>query len=254
MNNKQKSELVELYNATSKHSNYQILPSILKDMLPMEELIIKSRYEEERLEYIMKNVDFHDKVFCDIGANCGYFSFELINRGAKFVKMYEGNEKHAQFVNKAIDILELSDRMCINNLYFDFEHMDEKHDIVLLLNVLHHIGDDYGAVTNIADAKQRMLDSINNMSKNTDVLILQIGFNWMGNIKKGLFEKGTKREMIEWLQKGISNCWNIKKIGIAESVEGKILYKDMNQFNIERKDELGEFLNRPIFILEAIGK
>jgi hypothetical protein len=82
-------------------------------------------------------------------------------------------------------------------------------------------------------------------------LVLQIGFNWHGNIEQPLFLKGTKREMINFVTDGTENNWEICSIGVAQSVEGEIVYCDLNESNIERNDSLGEFLNRPIFIMKS---
>ena len=43
----------------------------------------------------------------------------------------------------------------------------------------------------------------------------------------------------------------IRNIGIAESAGDKIIYNELDSKNIERQDSLGEFLNRPIFIMES---
>lgn len=245
------SELINLYNATSKHSNYQVMPSFISEIIPTKELKIHSRYEKERLQYILKNVDVKNKNFCDIGANSGFFSFELINNGANHSTIYEGNDVHAKFVEQAAQYIGMSDRFTVNNQYYEFDNCESKYDMILLLNVLHHIGDDYGKAEDICEAKKSMIDSINKLSKVTRILVLQIGFNWKGNRNICLFEEGTKKEMISWLEKGISDFWNIKMIGVAQKNGNNIEYVDLDENNIERVDELGEFLNRPLFILES---
>ncbi|MCB0752603.1 MAG: hypothetical protein KDC52_14120 [Ignavibacteriae bacterium] len=82
------------------------------------------------------------------------------------------------------------------------------------------------------------------------MLVIQIGFNWKGDIRFPLFENGTKGEMINYLKSNISKKWEISKIGIAEQIENKIEYKSLSNNNIVRNDRLGEFLNRPLFVLK----
>lgn len=245
-------KLITLYNETSKHSNYQILPSDLKNVLPMNELEIHSRYEEERLRYIIRNVDIKDKSFCDIGANCGFFSFEMIKNGACKGELYEGNQAHAEFLRIAAEYLNLENKIKVYNQYYSFCNDKKYYDFVLLLNVLHHVGDDYGKSGTINDAKNNILCSINAMANVTDILVLQLGYNWMGDRQRCLFETGTKREMIEWLRSGVADVWSVQKIGVAEGNRTTAVYNDINIYNIERNDELGEFLNRPIFILKRV--
>lgn len=240
-----------LYQKSSKHSNYQVLPSQLQKVLLLKDLEIHSRYEKERFDYMKKKINIEGKVFCDIGCNVGYFSFAMIETGAKKGYLYEGNKVHADFVKTASEVLGLKDRLEIYDHYYTFEE-DGAYDIVLLLNVLHHVGDDYGRAENVDDAKKIILSQLNIMAKITNILIFQIGFNWMGNINKSLFKDGTKEEMIQWLEDGTKGVWKIKEIGAAKLRNRKVTYEDVNSKNIKRKDELGEFLNRPLFVLERI--
>lgn len=244
-------KLVELYGQASKHSNYQILPEELARFIPQEQLCVKSRYEKERMDYIRAKLDLNGVSFFDIGCNCGYFSFELIKAGAKQGDLYEGNSVHAEFVETAAKALGMEEKLNVHNEYFAFaENTGPVYDVGLLLNVLHHVGDDYGNVKNTGDAKDHILKELAQTASYTDRLIFQLGFNWMGDRGRCLFETGTKEEMINWLKEGTRNHWIVKETGIAVRREEGIVYEDLNSGNIKRMDELGEFLNRPIFILE----
>lgn len=246
----QTEKLKSMYEAQSKHSNYQILASSLSSVLEEDKLSIVSRHEAERLNYILDNISFADKKVIDVGGNTGYFTFEAITNRAKKVVYYEGNPNHAEFVSLATSILNLESQIEIHNEYFNF-NSTELYDIGIVLNVLHHIGDDFGKnQLSIQKALEYMSDSLREMSKYINVLIFQLGFNWKGDRHLPLFANGTKNELINFVKTSIDGFYEIEKIGIAVKVDDKIVYQDLNQLNLLRRDELGEFLNRPLFILK----
>ncbi|PRY64256.1 uncharacterized protein DUF1698 [Vreelandella songnenensis] len=250
----EKETLKALYQKTSKHSNYQTLPDCLKHLISEKSITTKSRFESERFDYIKRILDFKDKKIMDIGGNTGYFTFQSIAEGARSANYVEGNKTHVEFVQAASKALEWNEKIRITSKYFNFENSedDEKHfDIVLLLNVLHHLGDDYGVEKSISTVKSKIIDQLNSIASITHFCAFQLGFNWKGDRDMGLFENGQKREMIDYLVKGTQNNWNIIKIGIPEKINNKIVYCDANNENLDRKDSLGEFLNRPLFILES---
>lgn len=248
-----KKQLIELYENKSKHSNYQILPNKIKSIINPEDINTKTRSEYARLKYMTDEMDFTGKTVLDIGANSGYFSFELLDAGASSVHYYEGNSEHAEFVGLAAKVLGLEGKMRITNDYFQFDGSDNGHyDVCLLLNVLHHVGDDYGDNTMaIENAKQQIIRQLNGMNKVADTLVFQLGFNWKGDTKHCLFENGTKREMIDFIREGVKNDWDIDSIAIAVRDGEEITYKPLDDQNIERDDSMGEFLNRPLFILKS---
>ena len=61
-----------------------------------------------------------------------------------------------------------------------------------------------------------------------------------------------KEEMVEFIKEGTKECWEIVDVGVAERISDDINYVDLNDYNRQRMDEIGEFLNRPIFILKSI--
>ena len=248
-----KNKLIAHYLDKSKHSNYQILPSRLRALLNQADVETKTRHEQERLDYICQRIDFSDKTVLDIGGNTGFFVFELLDLGASLITHYEGNKAHSDFVILAAKALDLSEKAKTVNSYFSFDgSYTEKFDVVLLFNVLHHLGDDYGdkRVT-IEEAKKACISQLNSLAGNTEKLVFQLGFNWQGDPAHCLFDHGTKQEMIDYVKQGIENYWDVEAIGIAEQFDQTIVYKDLNDTNITRNDSLGEFLNRPIFILKS---
>lgn len=252
--NKEEENLIALYQKTSKHSNYQILPDCLKPYIDEHAITTKSRYEQERLLFMRQALSFNGAKVMDIGGNTGYFTFEAVAAGAREVVYVEGNKVHAEFVEAAAKILGMEKTIKVLPQYYNFDSTrvpDEPFDIVLLLNVLHHLGDDYGSGDNIPSIKRQIIGQLNSMSPLTRYCVFQLGFNWKGNRNVCLFEKGTKQEMIEYIQSGIGDNWEIKETGIAQRMGEKVTYLPLDSKNIERDDSMGEFLNRPLFILKS---
>lgn len=246
--------LKQLYANASKHSNYQILAENLSKAIGNNDIVVKSRYERERLNYILSQLQPNGKRILDVGGNTGFFTFEMLNAGASSVVLIEGNKEHAEFVEEASKLLGYDSKLKIINKYlsFDNELDTESFDVILLLNVLHHVGDDYGDKNiSVEKAKQKIIESINIMADKTRYMIFQLGFCWKGNRNLLLFENGTKKEMIDFITAGISDSWEIINIAVAETIDGRIIYKELNNINILRNDSLGEFLNRPLFLLKS---
>lgn len=251
-----KQDLIKKYSEFSKHSHYQILPNSLKRIIGVHGVNIKTRFEKKRLDYILKKINIERKSILDIGGNIGYFTFEFIEKKAKKVHYYEGNKNHSDFVKLAASALGIDNSIKITNNYFSFSKKEKKEfDVILLLNVLHHVGDDYGnKIKTIGEAKAKILSELNSLEFFSEYLIFQMGFNWKGKKDLCFFENGTKKELIDFVRKGIKKNWDIVSIGIAQNGNNFIEYVDLNSQNIERNDDLGEFLNRPIFIFKSKTK
>lgn len=248
-------ELRQLYMEKGRHSQYQLLASDLQDAIGGCDPY-KSKYERERLAYVEKNLDLKDKTVIDIGGNTGYFTFEACKLGAKSVDCYEGNETHADFVKLASEVLGTEKQVTVYNEYYVVEQQqkENRYDVAFFLNVLHHLGYDYCQGKDQEQAKCEMIEYLNHMSALCDYLILQMGFNWGGDIQKCLFAHGTKQEMENYIKEGTEDYWEIVKIGIPVQRDGRIVYEDVCPENNERDDAMGEFLNRPLFIMKSKNK
>ena len=201
-------------------------------------------------------INFTGKKVLDIGGNTGFFSIELANNYKAEIEYYEGNKAHADFVKCATEMLGIENKIKVHEKYFLFNDSQLKKDhfdVCLLLNVLHHIGDDFGDQDlSIDNAKKQMLENLNYLSDATEFLVFQMGYCWKGNRNLLLFEEGTKTEMIDFVKHDTKGFWNIEETGIGELYNDKVIYKDLNNYNIKRNDKLGEFLNRPLFILKSL--
>jgi len=239
-----------LENTSGKHALYQVLPASLRSQLGGCEYSPGSRYEEERLECIMKKISVVNKSAFDIGCNLGFFTFSFLSMGASKMTSYEGNKNHAEFVLQARELLDLNSKLIVHNDYYDFSDSSLKADVGVLLNVLHHIGDDYGDINTTLNTAREL----NQLAKSCHELVFQLGFNWRGDRNLPLFNHGTKKEMIDFIESGTQGNWHVDEIFIAErNSNGVIEYCPVNDNNIERDNDLGEFLNRPLFFMKSLS-
>ena len=245
-------ELKEKYNQNSKHSAYQVLPPLLVPLLSQNVLCTKSRQEESRFHFMNESLDFEGKSVLDIGGNTGFFTFESLRHGAA-IDYFEGNRVHAEFVEIARDVIGVRDRLNVHKRYYDFEATpSQPYDVVLLLNVLHHVGDDFG---DPSISREKALDLIitflKTIASTARHLVLQLGFNWKGDRNLPLFDTGTKAEMISFVRKHLYEYYDFVRTAVPEVINEEIVYVDVDNRNILRRDDLGEFLNRPLFIMQS---
>ncbi|MBT7952055.1 MAG: class I SAM-dependent methyltransferase, partial [Gammaproteobacteria bacterium] len=163
--------LSTLLSKYSKHSDYQLLHPSICDVV-CHNYQPTGKKEAERQSYMESNLGFSKKTVLDIGANTGYFSFGALQAGASVVTAVEGNSEHARFIDEAVRLLNIEKQLTVKNDYYDFASTDtNRFDIILCLNVLHHLGDDFGdARIDLEGAKAEITKSFRNMASNT---------NWM---------------------------------------------------------------------------
>ena len=247
------TDLRALYDAQSKHSSYQLIHPTLMPLLGDASGLPAGKQEAQRQRWFDRVVPMAGKSVLDIGANTGYFSFAALHAGARRVRAQEGNAAHARFIAEAARALGAADRLEAVPAYFEFApQADEHFDVVLCLNVVHHLGDDFGdrALT-IAQARARMLDAINALATWTRTLVLQVGFNWKGDRHRPLFEGGEKAALIEFVRAGTASHWRIADIVVADPRAGGE-FVPVDAGNLPRNDAIGEFMNRPLFVMTAL--
>lgn len=231
----------KLYNNLSKHSQYQSFPFF--DLGEVSNPKINTQ-EEQRYAFMSKFLDFKNRSVVDVGANTGYFSFSAKQSGASQVIAFEGNKEHAEFLVEANKILDLDIK--VENEYFTPSPSSPKADIYICLNVVHHLGDDFLQGVQKEDAKKLMKDYIHNVCSLSKFSVFQLGFCWKGNTELPLFSSGTKEEMISFVKDALPKN-SILDIGILDKNN---IYTTPDKSNMLRYDELGEFANRPLFIVK----
>ena len=208
-------------------------------------------YDKERGEYILNNFDFANKKVVDIGANVGFFSLQAALAGAHSVYAYESNEEDARFIQLIVKGLYLEDRIIIKAESYDFKTLNAgTNDLLLCLNVLHHYGRYFGDLeSNLEESKSRIFEILNGLSLKNETCFYQMGYNWKGNEQLPLFGSGSKREMIESLKDAVMDYWEV--INVAVINPQTMRYQNYSEDLSGRFDFLGEFGNRPLFLLRS---
>ena len=202
------------------------------------------------------NMIVKKKSFVDIGANQGYFSIEAALRGAQNIDAFESDQMDGEFIDKVSRFFPELNAIKAFPIAFDFQCADDpQYDCVLCLNVLHHVGRYFDVqVNSLTDAKMIMCRYLRKLLAAGSDVWLQIGFNWQGNESLPMFKNGTKMEMTDFVTSLIGNMGIIKTIGIynpeGEAFEN-VSYADSENKLWERIEYLGEFANRPIYLIES---
>lgn len=234
-----------------KHSVYYRIPERFEKHSAWGGAPVDRMYEKARFRFMSDNVSYSGASLLDIGCNTGYFLFSALDSGAVEVDCYEGSISAFGILKGFVDASR--EQVSAYSRYFDFSSDvgSKKYNVVHLLNVVHHVGDDYLDGLDFAGAKEKMLEDINRLAAISKIMVFQMGFNWQGDARKPLFLNGTKREMIEFLEEGVLNSWEIQRVGVAVGSKEHVVYLNVDDKNVERDDSLGEFLNRPIFIMKS---
>lgn len=244
-------DLKDLYLQSSKHASYQLVHPLVAGHLGDTSDLPVGKREQERQAYFDRALPLLGARVLDIGANTGYFSFGALQSGARHVICYEGNAEHAAFVAHCAEAAKLSDRLTMNARYFDFKQpVEQTFDVAYCLNVLHHLGDDFGdASLGIEAARAEMLRCLDYMADVTHTLMLQLGFNWKGDVRHPLFEGGEKAALIDFVADGSARKWVIEEVTVANPVSK--VYEPISEDNLPRNNQIGEFMNRPLFKLRS---
>lgn len=255
MTNEQLNQLEHLYMQASKHSAYQEVHPAITGKSKLLNEIGHSKHERYRQNYLDNKLDYKNSTILEIGSNTGYFSISAILNEAQHIVCYEGNKYHHDFLKTALNILQIESKATLLNEYYELNNIQNsslKFDICIFLNVLHHLGDDFaGQQNSIQNAKMEMAKYVNSIANICKKMVFQMGFNWKGNSNLPLFEHGLKTEVIQFIEETTKGYWDIEEISaLSHDAKEYMPISEQNQ-NLNRIDSIGEFMNRPIFILKS---
>lgn len=235
--------------ARSKHSTYQALHPLVTSLVGTEYLPPGKR-ESARWAFMSRRLPLQGLRVLDVGANTGYFSLGAVEAGAAHVTAIEGNAAHAAFIEGCADWLGWREKLEVQPCYFEFEPQGLRYDLSFCLNVLHHLGDDFGDSGLTVDmARQGIVRHLQALSHRVRYCWFQLGFNWKGQREQPLFEHGRKQEVIDLVAAHCSSHWKILEVGVYDPSSSQ--FEPVREALLERWDDQGEFLNRPLFLLES---
>ena len=246
------NELLDIVSRKQYQRNHPSALKFLKSVQGFTEIGVQhaNTFEAERADFLFDSLNFKGFRVLDIGANIGYFSIAAAEHGAQSVVAYEGEEDGAKLLTLLAKSLNYSDVITSLDSSFNFaETATSYFDAIICLNVLHHIGR-YFEDSDISkeDAMALLVKHLNALASQGNYCCFQMGYNWKGDESQPLFAGGSKGEMIEFLTEGIKEVWEVHKIGLL--VPDSMRYEECSEDHLNRFDELGEFGNRPIFILK----
>jgi len=211
--------------------------------------------DSERAEFIFTQKNAEGKNVLDIGANQGFMSVEASLRGAQHIDAFESNEVDGAFLAKAAQSLSVLKDLTAHVDNYDFEKHNDRWNYVLCLNVLHHVGRYFDQhIKTLDEAKWVISQHLQRLMTKGGCTWLQLGFNWQGNIEQPMFGQGTKREMTEFVAGLLGAQAKIATIGIFSPISRmyeKVGSDDWDHPLWQRIEELGEFGNRPLYLIEA---
>lgn len=254
INEEEKKEILEIVSKKHYQKYHPKVLEMLKKIDGFREIGVyhADTFDKERADFMFSKLDFNDLNVLDIGSNIGYFTFSSVFEGASLVTSIENDPIDLRLIELQAELLNKSNNVKAIKESFDFsKKTSDSFDVIFCLNVLHHVGryfDDANIIQ--AQAKEKILEYLNFLSFSTSYCFFQLGYNWKGDPKLPLFEYGTKLEVIDFIRTGTKEYWDIEDIGIPEKFDGKIVYGELTDKNIVRDNSMGEFLNRPLFILK----
>lgn len=213
--------------------------------------------DNERAAFMFDHHGVSGQRVIDIGANQGYLAVEAALRGAEMVDAFESNEVDGEFLSQASKSWPELGAVAAHPINYDFgEANNGRWNYVICLNVLHHIGRYFdNHIESLPEARIVMAQHLQRLLAKGGSIWLQLGFNWQGNTQQPMFAQGTKREMTEFVESVIGPQARISTIGIYNPE--KFAYEQVAQDDLghvlwQRFDNLGEFGNRPLYLIQSV--
>jgi SAM-dependent methyltransferase len=214
--------------------------------------------DKERAAFMFDHQSSAGKSVLDIGANQGYMSIEAALRGARRVDAFESNAVDGAFLSQLSQRFVALQAVSAQTLNYEFEQDNNgRWDQVICLNVLHHVGRYFdGHVQDLSEAKTLMAEYLRRLLTPCGAVWLQLGFNWQGNTHQPMFMQGTKQEMTAFVRQMVGQHAKISTIGIynpERQAYDEVTEGDWEHPLWQRIDGLGEFANRPLYLIESVA-
>jgi len=212
--------------------------------------------DPERAAFMCAHKSVAGQKVLDIGANQGYMSIEAALRGALSVDAFESNEIDGAFLSQAAMAFPELGALSAHALNYEFAQTNTRWNYVVCLNVLHHVGRYFdGHISDMEQAKIAMGEHLQRLLLKGGCVWLQLGFNWQGDTLQPMFANGTKGEMTDFVEGLLGADAHIATVGIyspdSHAYEAVAL-NDRAHPLWQRMEGLGEFGNRPLYLIESV--
>lgn len=223
-------ELIALLKERGKHTGYQMLPPCLEEAMGenIKDLSGCKGHDVSRYQWFKSKCSSLNGPVLDIGANLGYFSFRIIQDFKAKVIAYEPYRPQAQILSLIRDICEIDpNNVVIENKGVglrDIESLPEA-EMIILLNVLQHAGEDFDQELVISSAKWRdyAVEYLKKLKYKAPVIFFQMGYTWKGHSKKLCEDK----DIIDFTVQLLDDAgWRVKHCGIVKKVDSSLFYED----------------------------
>ncbi len=247
----QKRSLEALYAITSKHGQYQTLPSELAARLGMQ-FNVNEEWRGDRTRYpLIKELvrSSGAATVIDVGANTGFFTLSLAADlpGLK-ITACERNRTHADIIEILADVGEYSSVDVIDRSA-DLANVGSlgDFDVMLHLNILHHAGHDFDPdlVPDRNAFAEYGINYLRTAQGSARKLIFQMGYNWRGDKSLPLVAKEDQVGKFLFTRRLLEGAgWNILSVSFACKGDGDlpITYEAFRMDELPGDDSLDKWL------------
>lgn len=249
-------ELIEKFNLESKHSQYQRFPEFIGDQPPPNNAFWRD--DRPRLALLRREIDFGRlETLLEVGSNIGYFGLSLKHDHPHLkIYFYEIDQAMRELSCDLAEMAGLADCHFFADAFGRSTENAPNADLLLCMNVLHHIGRDYGPEIASEAVKSQVQEELSFIRSKCGQLAFQIGMNWGGNKQTPIWPQGNEKDYVCEVQEilGSAGFGDIRLFSAVRSddmvqyVEVDIAQAGELSLNTLENGFVGEFYKRPIFL------
>ncbi len=229
------TELRALYFDGSKHTSYQNVPAFVEDALGFQVSIDECwRSDKPRYRYLLEHCPPQPgEHVIDIGANTGYFALSLAQRFTKCrFTAYEFHPQHVGFMRLVRIAFQL------HNLEIEPKpvkvadsHRLPPYDLVLFMNVLHHLGCDFDIDVGRSndEFREMAVAMLGGLRQAGNRMLFQMGTNRGGDKSNPIVDARDEPRKLAYLTDLLLAAgWDIDHIAFAQKLpDGDIRFRNL---------------------------
>jgi hypothetical protein len=218
------AHLRSLYRDGSKHAVYQNIPRFVSEEIGYFETINETwRGDTARYAYLKQVLPWAELAsVADIGANTGFFTLSLAHEfpGKRFAA-YELNANHCGLMRAVQGHFSMAN-VEVHNEGLTAGTVDTlpQYDLMILLNVLHHMGADFDRQEPVDPENFRghALAMLRQLRHKTRYLALQVGYNLWGDKAQPIVDPADPEAMCRYMVSLLDEAgWSISHFGMYDA-------------------------------------